>query len=641
MLKTDSDVIAWSPAEEITFWEWLPKYFVLSKEYSEVIGLYPVELVPVFKILADWAQDPKVKEIIVRKSTQIGLTTLIVGWFIYRQFCQRGPGIFCMADQSTAEDMNTVRFKAGFENAKCFDGSKIKTENKGTEIQGGGSIKMAWASSIAVLASFSARDYAADEITKPGYSLTSAEGDSIGRLRYRAKGYPDTAKGWITSTVTEEGDMMHELEKTADCIYMPHVPCPICGTFQPLFFFPGNKYHSIDGQEKQGGCVTWDKSAELNKYEKARSAGYQCGECAAIWTNDQKNAVMHKCIPVPDRAITEEGSTRFIWIWRIHEVRGSGKIEQLVLEFFDAKESGKADKMQTFYNNALGLYWSEIIAKPDESSVKASVIEYDRERVPDGAIALIATVDQQKYGYWYLIRAWANNETSWKLEHGFVSTEAELDNILFEKTWPSQYGQMGIWRTGMDSGGGEHEESGETSTEWAYGWYFKNLRRRGQIMLCKGSSKRLPEEIKVGDPIFTLPSGKKLPQLLRLVLIDTNKCKDLFFYRIKQARAETPICPAYVSNQEKDEYFQQLQSEQKVLEGKRAIWKQCGSQDNHLLDCEQMQMAISSRLLRGGVFLLRDPMGVISQQPEDSQEDEPDDSEQNNRYSRYSKFRRR
>lgn len=608
---SENELSAWQPAEIIGFWEWLPKYFTLSKEYSEVVGLYPTELVPVFKLIADWLDDDSVREICVRKPTQIGLTTLVIAWQIYRQHQRPGPAMFCMADQSTAEEMCKQRFVAAFEGAKCFDNSDIVVTKEKITIPGGGSIKMAWASSIAKLASSSIRDYAADEITKPGYSLDTAEGDSVGRLRYRAKSF-DNGKGIIFSTVTEEGDLMHEMEKAADCIYSPHIPCPHCGAYQPLFFFKGNKYRSLSGDECSGGYVTWNKALEIGKYERAKSAGYQCGECDAVWTNSEKNEAMQKCVVGADRELVEQGENRFIWLWRIHEIRGSGSMEKIVLEFFDAKESGKPANMQSFYNNALALYWSQIIAKPDDSSVRASVIEYDRSRVPDEAVALICTVDQQKYGYWYNVRAWANNETSWKLEHGFVSTEAELDQILFERTWPSQHGQMGIWRIGIDTGGGMNDESGISSTEWVYQWYFKNMRRRGQIILCKGSSTRLPEEIKIGDPILTLPSGKKLPQSLRLVLIDTNKVKDLLFYRVKQATAETPICPAYVSHEEKDEYFKQLTSEHKVLEGRRVIWKQNGSQDNHLLDCEAMQMAISSRLLRGGVFLIREPVGIIS-----------------------------
>lgn len=622
---SEAELQLWQPPEKISFWDWLPLNFVLTNEYSEVVGPFPRDLVPAFKIIADWLNDDRVREVVIRKPTQIGMTTFIIAWFIYRQYCQPGPAIFTLADQDTAEEMSLERFSPAFENAKCFEGVEITATKKGIDLSTGGKIKMAWASSIAKLASFSAATYSGDELTKPGFSLKTKEGDTPGRLRQRAKSFEHTGKGILTSTVTEAGDVMNDLEDAADCVYTPYLPCPVCGCFQPLFFFPDNKYRGIDGAEHIGGHVTWDKAEGLTKYQRAKTARYKCGECDALWTNEQKNASMRLHTVEPDREVTEEGSTRFYMIWRIHEVRTAGSLRQITLDFFDAKESGKPDKLQTYFNNVLSLYWKEVVQEQTDATVRESVIEYDRDKVPDQALALIATVDVQKYGYWYLIRAWASNETSWKMEHGFVSTEEELDHILFEKTWPSCHGAMKIWRAAIDVGGGEHAESGETSSEWVYMWYLRNLRRGCQLVLTKGASNRLREEIKIGDPIFTLPSGKKLPQALRIVLIDTTKTKDLLFYRIGQAKEETPICPAYVSHQEKPEYFKQLQSEHKVKEKGRSVYKQQGSQANHLLDCEQMQMAVSSRLLRGGVFLLREPVGVVQvhqAQPDDAEPEE-------------------
>lgn len=605
---SEAEIQIWEPPKEISFWDWLPENFVLSREYSEVVGPFPRELVPAFKQIADWLDSEDVREVIVRKPTQIGLTTFIIAWFVYRQR-KPHPAIFCMADQDTTEEMSLQRFGPAFENAKDFEKISVKALKKTVSLSTGGQIKMAWASSIARLASTSAATYAADEITKPGYLLNTNEGDTVGRLRQRAKTFEHTGKGIITSTVTIEGDPMDELEEVADCIYTPHLPCPHCGSYQPLFFFPGEKYRDTDGVERPGGYVYWDNNLE-NKYQKAESAGYKCGECQQVWTNDQKNMAMTQHVVVPDREVMREGKTRFYLLWRIHEVRQAGSLGEIVLGFLDAKESGKPDQMQTFYNNVLSLYWKDIVKEQTDESVRQSVIEYDPQRVPDEAFALLCTVDVQKYGFWYCVRAWANSETSWKIEHGFVHTENELNHVLFEKTWPSKYGPMRLWRIGIDTGGGVLDGHEESSTEWVYLWYFRNLRRGPTIVLFKGSSIRLSQEIKIGDPILMLPSGKKLPQALRLVLIDTDKTKNLFFWRIAQAKEETPITPAYVSHLEKDEYFKHLKSEQKIREKKKTKWVQRGQQANHLLDCEQMQMALSSRLLFGGVFLLREPVGV-------------------------------
>ena len=619
-----SELRAFSRPIQITFWDWLGKYFVLSKEYSDVVGLYPRELVPVFKILADWVDSEAVKEIIVRKSTQIGLTTFIIAWHLYRQFKKPGPQIFAMADQATTEEMINTRFKSSIENAICFNSCKNIVTKKGIQFSTGGSIKAAWGSSVASLASTSARDYSADEITKPGWALKTQEGEPVGRLRYRAKSFDDR-QGIITSTVTLEGDRMHQIEQDADCTYLVHVPCPHCDQRQPLFFFKGETYLAADGTTQPGGYVYFDSSLE-NKYERARSARYCCGTCGALWTTEEKNAAMQKCSAHPDRPVSIEGEKRFIWIWRIHEVRSAGSLYSLVLEFLESKDD--PEKLQNFYNSALALYFKEIVKKPDESFIAKSKADYRAGTVPDEAVALIATVDVQKYGFWYVIRAWSNTETSWKIEHGFIQGEEQLNHILFQKTWPSKHGPMGIWRVGIDTGGGMKDD-GETSTEWVYRWYFQNLSRGVQIFLTKGFSGSLPDNFKFGKPIFTSPTGKKLPAGLRLVLIDTDKSKDLFFWRINQTQEETPICAAYIPSDEKPEYFQQLQSEHKIKEGTREVWTKKGNQDNHLLDCEQMQMIMASRQLYGGVFIIQEPVGIMQpaqpQTPVNNQEDDEDE----------------
>jgi terminase, large subunit len=619
-----AELRAFSRPIHITFWDWLGKYFVLSKEYSDVVGLYPRELVPVFKILADWVDSEAVKEIIVRKSTQIGLTTFIIAWHLYRQFKKPGPQIFAMADQATTEEMINTRFKSSIENAICFDSCKNIVTKKGIQFSTGGSIKAAWGSSVAALASTSARDYSADEITKPGWALKTQEGEPVGRLRYRAKSFDDR-QGIITSTVTLEGDRMHQIEQDADCTYLVHVPCPHCDQRQPLFFFKGETYLAADSTTQPGGYVHFDSSLE-NKYERARSARYCCGTCGALWTTEEKNTAMQKCSAHPNKPVSIEGEKRFIWIWRIHEVRSAGSLYSLVLEFLESKDD--PEKLQNFYNNALALYFKEIVKKPDESFIAKAKADYHAGTVPDDAIALIATVDVQKYGFWYVIRAWSNTETSWKVEHGFIQGEEQLNHVLFEKTWPSKHGPMRVWRVGIDTGGGMKDD-GETSTEWVYRWYFQNLSRGVQIFLTKGFSGSLPDNFKFGKPIFTSPTGRRLPAGLRLVLIDAHKSKDLLFWRINQTQEETPICAAYIPSDEKPEYFQQLQSEHKVKEGTREVWTKKGNQDNHLLDCEQMQMIMASRQLYGGVFIIQEPVGIMQpaqpQAPVNNQEDDEDE----------------
>ncbi len=635
---SNAELRLFEPKEDISFWEWLPKNFILCSEFSEVIGPYPTELAPAFKGAAKWIDDPNIDEIASRKSTQIGFTTFVIGAILYKQWQRPRPAIYAMADQTTAEDMSVNRFGPCFENALCFQEIEIETDKSGTEIEGGGSVKMAWASSVAAFASISVSIYVADEVTKPGYNLKTGEGDPIGRFRYRGKNAEDLL-GFVFSSPVEEGDRIHQVEKEADCVYTPYLPCPHCGEMQPLFFFPGEKYLAEDGTKKPGGFVWFPSDESLDKYTRAEQARYKCGNCDALWTNQEKNSAMQQNQYRPDRKVEREGKKRFLYLWRIHEVRSAGSLYELVLEFLNCGKD--KEKLQTFYNNALGLYWKDIAIEVDEKSVRASQIPYPENEVPESAVALIATVDVQKYGFWIIIRAWANDETSWKVHHTYCRSETELDYLLFETTWKFKGGRMGLWRIGIDIGGNEIDGEDLTATEWVYGWYLRNFRRGPTIFLCKGSSRRLSQTIKIGEPFFTLPSGKKIKKALRIISLDTNKTKSTFFWRISQANEETPICPAYVNVNEKEEYFKHLQAEHLVKDGQIKVWKRKGSQDNHLLDCEQMQIGISSRLLFGGVYMLRDPVGVIQQESNRRDYEDDEHEEDDAKFSQNTSFRRR
>ena len=45
-----------------------------------------------------------------------------------------------------------------------------------------------------------------------------------------------------------------------------------------------------------------------------------------------------------------------------------------------------------------------------------------------------------------------------------------------------------------------------------------------------------------------------------------------------------------------DEYLAQMESEQRVKDGGKWLWKQIGKRPNHYLDCEAMQAAAATML---------------------------------------------
>lgn len=614
--------LAFKIPEQMSTWEWLSQHYVLDRRTSAVSGKYPVDLVPYFKVVADWLDSRKIRLVEWEKSAQEGVTTFGIGWLLKRQYESPGPQMLCMAVQATVERMNETRIQPAIEAAGCFKGIKVKYKQSEVRMSNGGSMLMTWASSIAGTASDSVRDQIVDEITKPEYSLSTKEGETVDRIIQRAITFPN-GKALVMSTVTIEGDKMYKRRQSAEAIHYIQIPCPACGVYQQLFFFPGKKYVDSDGIEQPGGCVVWNNDAGSNE-EKAKSARYKCGHCDYLMTSSEKNKALAKFICVPDRKQDPDSPRRFISTWRILSPRSPGDLSEIVRSFLDCKDDPQ--KFQSFVNNCLGEYWTDRVSKPDDNLFSACRWSHEAGFIPDDAVCLTIGIDVQKRGFWYVVRAWTREETSYKIEHGYIRTEAELDELVFLKAWPTVDGRyMGIWRAGIDTGGGKRageagsEETEISSTDWVCRWYLKNRMRGVQIILTKGSSKELPTLIKIGAPMMKTSDGKSIKNGLQIVSIDTNKTKDLFFWRIAETKKSEPVCPSYTSADDQEDYFDQLKAEEKRRDRKtgKTKWVQIGK-DNHYLDCEQMQIALASRELFGGVMVIRNP--IICSGPERSVE---------------------
>ena len=84
-----------------------------------------------------------------------------------------------------------------------------------------------------------------------------------------------------------------------------------------------------------------------------------------------------------------------------------------------------------------------------------------------------------------------------------------------------------------DTGGGKYKKD-ISSTEEAYLWLQRNA---GYANACriwgiKGYSYAMPTKLKMGSILNKTPTGKPLKLGMRLVLLDTDKLKDMFYERM-------------------------------------------------------------------------------------------------------------
>ena len=270
---------------------------------------------------------------------------------------------------------------------------------------------------------------------------------------------------------------------------------------------------------------------------------------------------------------------------------------------------GRSDmnKFKDFHNKHLAEPWKLTVVSRNKEQILSARVDLPAQRVPEEAIALTCGVDVQQFGFWFVVRAWAPYMTSWLVHYGFLATWEDVERLIFDSTYPV-VGDSGralrIFRACVDTGGTKKFED-MTMTEETYFWLLKN-RGRGGVSLwgTKGSPVSLPGMLSLGNGIVSTPSGKKLPEALRLISVDTAKAKDQYHYRLQHAaKEETRSLPgaAFLHADTGDDYVSQVLAEEKQLDDKgRETWVNVHNRPNHLLDAELLAACCVEMEFPGG-----------------------------------------
>jgi len=611
------------PPARMKISEWAAKYRVLS-EHSAIKGPYQLAmvpfLVPMMNACADWDTD----EIVFCKPAQIGGTDAILNIVGFYSDQDPSPIMVILADENTAKYVSTKKLTPMFRdsehlrrlyNPNNFDKTEIDLLN-------GGYIALGWASSVGMMATRPMRIVIFEEIDKPGYFVTTREADALSLGRERTNTYPSGYLKHILSSTptTAEGNIISELD-SCDIIFDWHVPCPRCGQFQPLrwsqdysYGFSDGLYRSDDGMMRKLGHVVWDGGRKASKKQILETARYECGECQAHWTTEEKNEAVRKGRSVPRTEPTGFERKKGFHVNRIYSLFDGGRLDKLIerwVGIFKLSAEKKKKALQGFINSTLAEPFRLVVITSSQSKILNARCDLPAQTVPQAAVVLTAGIDVQKYGFWFVVRAWARDYVSWLIHYGFLGDWQELENLLFETAYPVQDAEndqaMRIWRAAIDTGGGA-KETGMSMTEETYWWIRKNAVGRGcRVWGTKGASRPLAGKVHIGKVLDKTPSGRPIPGGLQNILVDSHKLKDLIYYRLGQA-INGEEQSAYLHMDTDQRYSRQILADEKQLD-KRGLeqWVQVGK-DNHLLDAETLCHVVADpEWPGGGVNLIRGP----------------------------------
>lgn len=596
---------AFTPPEKISFADFTEKYITLDRSIASEHGAKRISRTPVLRPLYDALGNPDVREVDCRKSAQLAVTSVafdLIAFFIVQR---PRPICYFLADQQTAEKVGE-RLRTTLRLCKPVADLIVEERFNKSEMvfRNGASVTLAWGSSIAATGSTPYGLIIIDEADKPGYGVVGKEGATFGRIRERCVTFDDYLIFVFSTPTTEDGNISVELGK-CPVVVEPRVPCVKCGALQPLKWSP-QKFTDSDGVEKASGFVYFDNEAATVS-EKAASARYQCYACGYRMTTAEKNDAVSRVVPQHFEIAPRMG---FDGLSRLYSLFRGGRLEDMTQTFLDSKDDPL--ELQTFVNSVLGEVWKRHKVTRTEDELRAAETDLPAGIVPDAADCLIATIDMQQHGFWYVVRAWqASIRQSWLVEFGQIGTWEDVSELVFERTWLRQSGgELGIWRAGLDTGGTKEDGQLISRTEEAYSWWINEYHlARGRVFLCKGSSRAMSNKLDIGKIMETTPSGKKINRYcLQIVTLNTPVLKRLFLHGIGQAIQHQQQAAHLFANTPRH-YYQQITAEAEDENGDFVRLRP----DNHALDCEATQYALISRELHGGIDQLSRNMRATAQ----------------------------
>jgi phage terminase large subunit GpA-like protein len=542
-------LVALRPPGKMTVSEWADENRILSLSESSKPGPWRTEFVPYLRKIMDAFNDPEVEEIIFIKPTQVGGTETMLNMMGYAVCQDPGPMLVVYPQKELAEIISDHRIQPMIKNCKDLK-SKYDENSKRMDLNfsGGISIGIVGANSPSDLASRPVRYVFLDEEDK--YPARAGKEASPAALAMeRQKTYPASKKTMRASTpVFEIGPTWQNWLK-ADTQMECFVTCPHCGA-------------SWTFKMKQ---LKWPEGS--NSDQARKEAFYVCEECGCLISESDKNGMIHHC---EWRSIRTNGSKRRT-AFRLNAFYSPWvRFGEIAANFLDSKN--QPELLQNFINSWLGEPFKEIEQELDaEWLLREKQSEYRRKIVPTHTVMLTGGVDVQRKSFYWTIRAWRANMSSYNVAHGQVFTWAEIEDVMNDWYRDENGGKYQVNLCCVDSG---------DQTDDVY--EFCAINREWAVPI-KGSSNRMITKYR---PSIIDKDG--VSKGMTMLMVDTDYYKDMIFSRIFRDEDNGGW---YLHDKCDPEYAEMITAEQKVIDRVHGrlishwVPKSTG-RDNHYFDCE-------------------------------------------------------
>lgn len=571
----------------LTVSQWAARYRIVTTGNKQ--GLWRNDITPYAAEPMDCWSTPSIRKIMLLWTPQTSKTQIALNCIGYSADQSPGPLMYVNRDQASTERFSKLRLRTMFERSPRLASilSPLMKDNTVymVRLKNGMDIMMPWASSAAQLSAEAVQYMIYDEVDKYQDNIgdQGREGDPIMYGDMRQNTYPYNYKSLYISTPSAYPSRMRQLiEEEADEVRRYYARCPYCGHSQIM---------------TDDHLVLSAKTTDVHKIRLEHMGRYACDKCGFSWDDFARNQAVKNGYWKADISVIRPQVVAFLLpAWYSPEI----SLTRCIVDKMKADRDDDPKKQLYYVTQRKGEEYSyTIIGKTDDKILAHRCSGYDGEAplpalprfvVPREAVLITAGIDMQKYGFWYVIDAWAENFDSWMIDYGRLATWEELETLI----WNTAYQVDGtdeskrIWRAAIDTGGGKTDNVEITRTEECYQWLRKQL--TGTVYGIKGMSRPQSNRVK---PIIIdkLPhTNRPIPGGLQLRLIDSSQFKKIVHHRFD--REATDIGQhIYLHADTKEDFARQITAEElRRRKSGDEYWHQVRPA-NHLLDCKAYSAA--------------------------------------------------
>lgn len=583
---------ALKPKTQQNVWQWAEEHVHLDRRFTSTPGPYRSDYMMFSRGPQEWFCDPRVRKITLAKSAQIGGSTILANCIMFAVCEDPGPILYVTSTGDNGKSWNerefTPRVQLCDKMAEFIPDEQDAMKKMEMHFKSC-TFRITGSNSAANLASRPIRYAFNDEVDK-WPDQNQKEAGSLDLVEVRVISYEHTSKIFNISTPTvETGAIWQDYLKGDQRKF--HVPCPHCGHRQELIF--ERVKWPEDCQDQETGV--WDKE------RVERETWYECeNERCGHRRIDQESQreMVRKGVWVatnPDAPaehisahISALYSPKFTW----------GKLAKLFLT-----KKGTPGGLHDFYNSYLGLPWQNRAASVTRTSIELvqdnspeyRLLGFDRETGDPLPIQMkppemvILTADVQQSSFWWVLRGYYRNEASFLIDYGNCVAYEDLMGLVdrpipFQDPAPPA-NDLGIRPATFITPYKGLIDIGYKAKRTA-GVYDFILQSAGRFVGAQGRSTAHG----MFQPVRETEMEHKGMSVPLLQFNDTMFKEELYLRKIKERSGAPWWLPLKLSR----DYLEQLTAEKLVQKpatrgGLELVWEEVG--DNHLGDCEKMQLA--------------------------------------------------